>query len=183
MSQARYEATQGSNGVRDGVGSERKRARVGDSHQHNVYFTMWIKSPGCAPRKRNHIHIDETTIHPGPPLFPLLLPDDPPDTSASPNVLSGWPTRPLLPLPFANCTCLTPARHVAISYGWRPLRRHGGQYWTGPSTAGDKSEIHTRKQMQLIAVHVERVHGQANLNLNPNLNSKPKPKPKPKSKT
>jgi len=28
-----------------------------------------------------------------------------------------------------------------------------------PGTAGDKSEIHTHKQMQLIAVRVERVHG------------------------
>lgn len=65
------------------------------------------------------------------------------------------------------CTFRTLARHVAISYGWRrPLRR---ACWPGMATgwnrlrtrvtAGDKSEIHTRKQMQLIAVHVERVHG------------------------
>lgn len=154
----------------------RKRARVGDSHQHNVYFTMWIKSPGCAPRKRNHIHIDETTIQPGLPhliSFPCSL------TTHLTPVLRQMSCLADQPPSFAGCTCLTPARHVAISYGWRPLRRHGGQHWTGPSTAGDKSEIHTRKQMQLIAVHVERVHGQANLNLNPNA----KPKPNPKSKT
>lgn len=41
------------------------------------------------------------------------------------------------------------------------LLRRSGKWWPAerPGTAGDKSEIHTHKQMQLIAVHVERVHG------------------------